>query len=222
MSSIPQQITTERKRRLRFSVKDNQVRAIPHINDISVEEVRATWYVRADYDAMKQSFIPIIRSMMRGDYIEETNEQTVRGLEYRTRQGAIRRQHNKLEAISAVLDEQDRQYNTGELSDELLSQVYKKCADHCQEEAHQLALQDEEFMAEIRKETDASVTESESDSEVSDEDSMEGELAQVGLGKDNQDKTVRRISKIFKQVRLGRRTLEVDQMDRSRGLPQAA
>jgi hypothetical protein len=79
------------------------------------------------------------------EVVEETDRQTARGLEFRTRQGAIRRQHNKVEAISAVLEEQGRHINRlGYVDDEQLADVYIQVNKHCQDEAHELALGDVE------------------------------------------------------------------------------
>lgn len=131
------------KRRLHFDLTENRVHPIPHINDLSDLEVKQTWYERSDYEKIKIALIPIVRKMMKGEYIEETNGQTIRGLEYRTRQGAIRRQHNKAEAIATVLDEQDRQLGCeGQVNDQLLRQAYIHVNAHCRKEAHELALGD--------------------------------------------------------------------------------
>lgn len=92
---------------------------------------------------MNRARSPLIRKMMKKETIEETDKETIRGLEYRTRQGAIRRQHNKLEAITAVLDEQDRQLDCdGCVNEDLLSEVYRQFNTHCREAAHVLALGD--------------------------------------------------------------------------------
>jgi len=134
------------KRRLRFALTENKIHPIPHINDLSDIEVKETWYERSEYEQIKKSLIPLVRKMMKSEDIEETDSQTFRGLEYRTRAGAIRRQHNKTEAITAVLDEQDRQLDSGDgkTDDELLRQTYVQINAHCQQEAHQLALGDVE------------------------------------------------------------------------------
>jgi hypothetical protein len=126
-----------------FSLSSNEIYNVPHIDDMTEEEVKAIWYEKADYEKIKMSMIPLIRKMMRKEVIEETDKETIRGLEYRTRQGAIRRQHNKLEAITAVLDEQDRQLDCdGFINEDLLSEVYRHFNSHCQEEAHMLGLGD--------------------------------------------------------------------------------
>jgi hypothetical protein len=137
------------KRRISFNEDRNKIRLIPHINELEKSDVAQIWYEKTDYDGMKQSFLPTIRKMMKGDKIEETNEETIRGLEFRTRPGAIRRQHNKLQALHAVLDEQERQKMIhGHLNDDQLADVYRSCASHCSEAAYLLALQDETFAKE--------------------------------------------------------------------------
>jgi hypothetical protein len=130
-------------KRFNFSLSSNEIYNVPHIDDMTSEEVKAIWYEKADYEKIKMAMIPLIRKMMKRESIAETDKETIRGLEYRTRQGAIRRQHNKLEAITAVLDEQDRQLDCeGCIDEELLAEVYQRFSAHCQEEAHALALGD--------------------------------------------------------------------------------
>lgn len=198
-----------RKRRARFSTKPNEIFPIPHIRDLAKDEVRAIWYERTDYEAMKHSFIPIVRKMMKGEPIEENNEQSTRGLEYRTRKGAIRRQHNKLEAISAVLDEQDRQYNEGMLSDELLKDVYRSCSMHCQEEAYMLGLKDEAMMKDLVNEPELTETDVSSEDELLDMyESSESDRSEENPSQE--EKKIRRLNKLFKQVRIRRRALLED------------
>ena len=137
---------TEPKRKLRFSLASNQIFPIQHIDDMEEADVLATWYEKKDYDVIKSKIIPVIRKMMKKEDIPETDKETVRGLEYRTRQGALRRQHNKLEAITAVLEEQQRQKNFDDNNDENLRKAYRSACSHCQDEAHELALKDEGFV----------------------------------------------------------------------------
>jgi hypothetical protein len=140
-SSIASKCTVSK--RFHFSLSSNEIYYVPHIDDMTTEEVKAIWYEKAEYEKIKMGMIPVIRRMMKKENIPETDRETIRGLEFRTRQGAIRRQHNKLEAITAVLDEQDRQLDSsGHVDDELLSKVYREFSAHCQEEAHKLALGD--------------------------------------------------------------------------------
>jgi hypothetical protein len=140
-SSIASKSTVTK--RFHFSLSSNQIYSVPHIDDMTHEEVKAIWYEKEDYERIKLAMIPIIRKIMKKEKVAETDKETIRGLEFRTRQGAIRRQHNKHEAATAVLDEQDRQLNTiGHVDEELLAQVYQQFNSHCQVEAHKLALGD--------------------------------------------------------------------------------
>lgn len=205
----------ERKRKISFALNLNQVLPIQHIKDMSKAEIRSTWYDRQDYEGMKQTMIPVIRRLMKGEVIEESNSSTARGLEYRTRKGAIRRQHNKLEAISAVLDELDRQYNDGELNDDMVSEVYRTVAGHCQDEAYVLGLQDEAAAKAIFAEPSPVPAKELSDDESSED--FEDDLA-------DSEKKSRRLTKLFKQVRIRRRALLEDMrsLDHTRSMPQAA
>lgn len=143
--NTPPKTKAPRDKRFRLCMAANEIHPIPHIDDMTDEEVQDIWYERSDYEKMKMSMIPLIRKMMKGEHVEENNRQTIRGLEFRTREGAIRRQHNKVEAITAVLDEQDRQIQyMGYVDDELLSKIYCEVNGHCQVEAHQLAMGDVE------------------------------------------------------------------------------
>lgn len=148
--------TTFRKKKkrsnVRFVLAENKLYPIPHVNDMTNEEVSATWYGMQDFDKMKAEMLVIVKRMMKGDKIEETNEVTIRGLEYRTRKGAIRRQHHKYESINAVLDEQDRQIEEGIDDPELLRQVYLEISVPCHYEMNQLALDDAIDAKEYQKE----------------------------------------------------------------------
>lgn len=132
-------------KKFRFSASPNEIFLIPRIDNLTAEEVKATWYERSDYEKMKMAMVPLIRKMMKGETIEETDQETIRGLEFRTRQGAIRRQHNKVEAITAVMDEQDRQIeDLGAIDEYLLSLVYCEINAPRRQAAHELALGDVE------------------------------------------------------------------------------
>ena len=131
------------QKRTRFLLSANEVRSIAHINDLSVDEVKATWYSRDENQNFKVALIPLVRNMMAGKEIDETDIQTARGLEYRTIEGSTRRRQNRIAARAAVLDEQNRQIEQlGHVDDELLSIVYCRMSTQCQNEAHQLALDD--------------------------------------------------------------------------------
>ena len=137
---------TKAKKTLRIELDRNEVFLVPHIDDMSENDILTIWYDRPDYDEMKQTFIPIIKKMMRGAKVEETDSETVRGLEYRTRDGALKRQHNKTHSIHAVLDEQERQVSLGVHDVEKISEIYVGTSQHCALSARDLGEMDEEFV----------------------------------------------------------------------------
>lgn len=147
-SSLSPRASPVLKRQVRFSLESNQIFPVVHIDEMDPADIFETWYEPRDYEAVKARLIPVIRRMMRGVAIEETNEQTIRGLEFRTRQGAAKRQETKENASVAVFDEQERQRATNEIDDESIAQVYHDHAAECQEKAHRLGKQDEEVIKE--------------------------------------------------------------------------
>lgn len=147
---------TKSKKNVRIELEKNEVFDVPHIDDMSDQEIATIWYDRPDYDAMKQSFIPIIKKMMRGAKVEETESETIRGLEFRTRDGALKRQHNKIQSIHSVLDEQDRQLALGIHDVEKISEIYRETSQHCKCSARDLGEMDEEFIKSNMESTDQS------------------------------------------------------------------
>ena len=196
------------KKRTRFALSNNEVFPIPHINDMCDEEVHAIWYEKVDYDKIKQDIIPIVKRVMKGEKIEETNELTIRGLEYRTRKGAIRRQHNKVEAITAVLDEQDRQIELDIFDAELISNVYLDCAAHCLVEAQQLASGDETFARDYYKVKHIIVSRTSSECSITSATSRNDDDCSVTSSKSGARPGAERkasFTKMFKQMRIRRR-----------------
>jgi hypothetical protein len=92
---------------------------------------------------MKREYCGTLRMMttLHGVDTNSLNHCT-RGLEYRTKCGGRRRQQNKMNAMAAVLDEQERQRILGIDDDVTLSNVYIRSSAHCAEEAHALGMQD--------------------------------------------------------------------------------
>ena len=146
----PNKRLPKRKRTIRFQLESIEVHPIPHIDDLSEDEVNDVWYEREDYERMKQALVPVIRRIMKGERVAETNQETARGLEFRTREGAMKRQHNKLDSINAVLDEQDRQKTMGIDDDEKLREIYLSRSAHCLQEARELGMKDELAMSKMR------------------------------------------------------------------------
>ena len=219
----------KKKWKISFCTEENTYHSIPHLRDLSKNQVRSTWYDRTEFQAMRVSFVPVIKKMMKGESVEETDQETVRGLEYRTRDGALRRQHNKLHSIHAVLDEQERQYRysaSGQINRDLLSEVYQACTIHCAAEAHSLGLHDEEEARRLLAEpsgggatSPASRCESGSGSCVQHHQAGSAVL-------ESPTKAVMLVGKLFKHaVRIRRRPLPDEFLSRNHppiGMPQAA
>ena len=92
---------------------------------------------------MKMNHSATLRMMATGEVVNKCNDVLcTRGLECRTREGSRRRQVNKMNALCAVLDEQERQFVIG-IHDELkLSLVYIRMSTHCAEIALATGLND--------------------------------------------------------------------------------
>ena len=137
---------SRRKAKVHFKLESNEVFLVTHIDDMTDEEVNEIWYEAAEYDAIKSKIVPILRKLMKGVEIEETNRTSVRGLECRSRQGAARRQQNKKLGAGAVLTEQARQRAENKTNDELIRQAFLKITVERQESARAYGIQDEEFI----------------------------------------------------------------------------
>ena len=82
--------------------------------------------------------------MIEGDMIDEMKNETSRGLEYQTQEGAWARYENKRDAYDAILDEQDRQWKLDADDDEKLREAYLTKSAKCASVAAALSKQDEE------------------------------------------------------------------------------
>eukprot|EP00542_Grammatophora_oceanica_P013807 CAMPEP_0194027016 /NCGR_PEP_ID=MMETSP0009_2-20130614/1253_1 /TAXON_ID=210454 /ORGANISM="Grammatophora oceanica, Strain CCMP 410" /LENGTH=255 /DNA_ID=CAMNT_0038665943 /DNA_START=44 /DNA_END=809 /DNA_ORIENTATION=- len=128
------------KPKLRFNSEVYVMETI-HVNDLTDEELDEYWFKREDYRMMKQSYAMTVKLVMHGRQLPPG--QTFRGLEYRIPDGARARQMNKLNGITAVLEEQERQRIVGKPDDMLVMRAYKKVGDKCLVAAQKLGLQDQ-------------------------------------------------------------------------------
>merc|ERR1712224_217737 len=104
-----------------------------------------------DFNKFKRSFLNTVRMMSSGVHIED-NENTVRGLEGRTREGAFKRKSNKHHGRQAVLCEQDRQRSIGIHNEEMISDAYVNENLKCRLEALEMGIKDQyEVFEELRK-----------------------------------------------------------------------
>jgi hypothetical protein len=117
-----------------------EVFPIKHIDDFSESEVATIWYNGDEYDDIKSDYKTTVFLMECGKELPE--DQTSRGLEYRTQQGAWTRYENKKAASNAVLDEQDKQWKADADDFDALARVYMEVSRKCIEDALELARRD--------------------------------------------------------------------------------
>ena len=79
----------------------------------------------------------------RGQF-EEDVDHSSRGLEHKLRDGFKQRRANKFNALNAVLEEQDRQYNRGTNEPEKIAEAYSDVAGNAKETAFVNGLKDAE------------------------------------------------------------------------------
>jgi hypothetical protein len=208
MASIQRSPCQKRKRTIRLRMEKNEIYPIPHIDDFDEDTIKAVWYEKTEYDTMKVGFVATIKKMMRGEPIAENNESTIRGLEFRTRKGALRRQHNKLAAITAVLDEQDRQFNDGTFDEERLAEIYRSSGSHCQESAQAMGLKDQEVMKDIVAEVPEPEV-AETNKALEETKAFKRNMKAPESSRKTETKQIA-IKKLFQQSRLQRRAALVD------------
>lgn len=125
---------------VKFSQKI-QVHEIYHFRDLPPEEVVATWYTNDDFELIKKSLVATLRLMMTDKDVGE--DQCVRGLEFRTPLGAKQRKQRKVVALTAVWNEQVRQWQEDIVDDEAIRRVYLQHSDPCREVARKFGVRDE-------------------------------------------------------------------------------
>jgi hypothetical protein len=112
-----------------------------HIMDYSAEEKQATWFDGDDIKSFKKEGKVSLALLVNG--VSESSELCFRGLEARTRDGALRKRHNKIDARAAVFMEQDFQKDEGVFDDEVIADVYYDYSQRCHLAANMMGLRDE-------------------------------------------------------------------------------
>jgi hypothetical protein len=112
-----------------------------HIMDYSAEEKQATWFDGDEIRSFKNEIKASAALMVDG--VSESAELCSRGLEARTRDGALRKRHNKVDARAAVFLEQEFQMEEGFLDEEAIADAYYDRTQHCQVAANMMGLRDE-------------------------------------------------------------------------------
>ena len=109
--------------------------------------------------------------MMKRGTFQESDQESVRGLEHKLTEGKREREDNKFEALNAVLFEQEKQYARGKTDTKKIAQKYEQAAGKAKDSAVSMALLDaNECNAPL-----VVVADGDQDSVLSDIDSVLGE-----------------------------------------------
>ena len=63
-------VVTKRRLRVKISLAFNESFPIANRASMGIEDVRATWYDKSEYNAMKSDIIPILRRVMKNEVVE--------------------------------------------------------------------------------------------------------------------------------------------------------
>ena len=130
------------KRSVTFSTKV-LVQETIHITDYTLEEKANTWYTSQELAIVRSDILSVVRLIATEKYTGDTDTLCTRGCESRCKSGNQKRHLNKLNAMTAVIEEQRRQQSTKNTSQIRLSQVYIQANAHCRGGAFRLGLSDE-------------------------------------------------------------------------------
>jgi hypothetical protein len=131
-------------------ISDVDVKEVPHIKDLSAEEIAAVWYNGADFEDIKKSLVVTLRLMIANKPVG--SDQCTRGIEFRTPQGAKFRKQNKLEALTAVWNEQVSQWKENITDEVAIRRVYLQHSTKCMETARKFGLHDEKAVQKYLRE----------------------------------------------------------------------
>ena len=151
--------TSQKKNKSVSFSKRIQFREVRHLHDFAQEEIADLWMTAQDYIFIKAVVRATVILMMKGYCLskdEEENDFCYRGLEYRTKMGARRRNENKISCKSAVLNEQDMQHEEDFFDIEHIKMVSEEASQECRDNARSTAIEDEksiqDYLQDIREE----------------------------------------------------------------------
>jgi hypothetical protein len=135
------------------------VQEVPHLRDLPPDQVAEVWYNGEDFETIKKSLVVTLRLMIANKPVG--SDQCTRGLEFRTPHGAKYRKKNKVEALTAVWNEQVAQWKDNVTDDEAIRRVYIEQSTKCCETAKKFGLHDEKavqkYLGEDSSESEDSV-----------------------------------------------------------------
>jgi hypothetical protein len=121
------------------------VAEITHAKDYTETERLDTWYSKSERKSFKADIIAIGSMVVEKGYLCD-EQYCVRGIEsFCSRDFAKKQKQNKILAMCAVLEEQEKQYDSGNLDPEAISLAYQRVVilQSCSDEAFQRGKQDE-------------------------------------------------------------------------------
>ena len=124
---IPTRRTT-RSHRVRFSSDVDEFPSRIHISDDDISDL---WFTKQEYQLMQRSRVFIVRMMASKQVALDDADMCARGLENMTKAGGRRRRENIQTSIDAVLDEQEHQWQQGQVNLGALARVYTQATRHC-------------------------------------------------------------------------------------------
>lgn len=139
-SSSSPESSTPAKRKVRFVIcKFSYFEPPANWNAVDPSQL---YYSRKEYAAVASDVHRTLQAMQGSEERRGQHELCFRGLENRTKYGRQRRELNHKNAIQAVLNEQIRQREEGDLDIDKVAKKYKHYSDHCAKTALATAIQD--------------------------------------------------------------------------------
>lgn len=119
------------------------VRPISHYSNMTMREIRDTWYSRSEMITIKRNLVADVADMVIMGQPKDPELFTARGLEYRTKKGSKLHLLNKLNGIEAVLHAQAVQRMTGISEPDGIRHAYLQQSERCLALAQVRGVQDE-------------------------------------------------------------------------------
>mmetsp|Transcript_19543 Transcript_19543/g.47182 ORF Transcript_19543/g.47182 Transcript_19543/m.47182 type:complete len:370 (+) Transcript_19543:396-1505(+) len=145
----------QRKRTAQFATSqellEQVVGEVPNRKELTPEDYEAMWYSKDEFRRMKkEDIIPTVKKMAKRIPLDFENlGEEPRGLEHKTPRGSRDRENNRDDAMDAVLDEQERQWNVNAVPNvDNIAKKYRQHSAHCQMNAYLLAQKDAEWVQE--------------------------------------------------------------------------
>ena len=147
------QLCQQRRRTVQFAsseeLLEQVVGEVPNRKELRPEDYEAMWYSKEEFRRMKkEDIVPTVKKMAKRIPLDFENlGEEPRGLEHKTPRGSRDRENNRDDAMDAVLDEQERQWNVNAVPNvDSIAKKYRQHTAHCQMNAYLLAQKDAEWV----------------------------------------------------------------------------